>query len=454
MQNKKTFVLDTSTLLYNASSIRSFGSKNVVIPYPVLEELDRFKTREGEIGRNARQVVRELDELRKKNKLSEGVEVTSKGGTLSVILCRESSSSFLDMSLADDRILSICLQLKEKFEHTESKPEVVLVTKDINLAVKAEAIGLQAQDFTSDKLVESVSDLYKGSLLAKVPSFTIDSLHSGESMYTYELEEAIGEYFEHLQPNLYPNQYVLLKATDDFNKQILVRAAEPGENIKIIHSKKRMSWGVTPRNLEQNFAFDALMDENIPLVTLVGMAGSGKTILALACALEQVHDLGVYDRLVVSRPVQPMGKDIGYLPGSVEEKLDPWMGPVKDAINFLTKSKELNNGVYEHMIETGMLEIEALTYIRGRSIPNTLFLLDEAQDLSRAEIKTIISRMGENSKLIITGDVMQISNPYLDPTNTGLASVVERFKEQKVAAHVTLEKGERSILATIASEIL
>ena len=196
------------------------------------------------------------------------------------------------------------------------------------------------------------------------------------------------------------------------------------------------------------------MDPEIPLVTLVGLAGSGKSLMALACALELVEDLHVYDKLVVSRPVQPMGKDIGYLPGTVQEKLDPWMGPVKDAINFLTRNRNPGEDAYEHMIETGMLEVEALTYIRGRSIPNTLFLLDEAQDLTRAELKTIISRMGENSKLIITGDVMQISNAYLDATNTGLANVVEKFKSHKVSAHVTLEKGERSPLATLASEIL
>lgn len=875
MQNKKTFVLDTSTLLFNASSIRAFGSKNVVIPYPVLEELDRFKDREGEIGKNARQVVRELNELRKLGNLSEGVVVTQKGGELTIILMDGAGalSSSLNMSLPDDRILNICLRVQEELGPKEGVSQVVLVTKDINLAVKAEALGLEAQDFTSDKLVETAADLYTGCLKLEGSASLIDSLYNGETIFTVDLEHELG-----CEP-LHPNQYLTLSASDSPGKSILLRAGSEEEPVKVLKSFKP-SWGVSPRNREQHFAFDALMDPSISLVTLIGRAGSGKSLMSLACALEQVQDLGTYDKLVVSRPVQPMGKDIGYLPGpqpldakiltprgwttmgeleigsevisrdgnptkvigiypkglkpvykvtttegtsteccedhlwytetaenrkrkkegsvkstreimdsienfpkgekinsyspkysdirpnhflprnepvrfhnvklpipaytlgcllgdgslsshvslsnvdgdildrvnkeissmglslkrsgdtisynltgtylnnkpgkavkiedietgeskvydtiglalnelnikrgclhyrceskseigglrysflpltkkwkntakeachqlgilgcsaetkfipdeyafagfedrvsllqglmdtdgtikkggeatfctiskdlaegvvnlvrslggrarlpsprdrvgkvaslsgenrdiifrnvsyeftvslpkgispfyterkshkvkapnymhgigivsvelvgekqvqcimveneehlyitddflvthnTVQEKLDPWMGPVKDAINFLTRNRKPGADVYQHMIDTGVLEVEALTYIRGRSIPNTLFLLDEAQDLTRAEIKTIISRMGENSKLIITGDVMQISNPYLDPTNTGLASVVERFKTHSVAAHVTLEKGERSILATIASEIL
>ena len=872
MHNIRTFILDTSTLLYNASSIRAFGSKNVVIPYPVLEELDRFKDREGEIGKNARQVVRELNELRKVGNLSEGVVVTPKGGVLTVILVdsQGARSPSLNLSLADDRILNICLRVKE----TSASQEVILVTKDINLAVKAEALGLEAQDFTSDRLIESADDLYKGCANFTCLAELIDGLYNGEEIYSADLAHELGEGVV-----LFPNQYVTLAASDAPGKSALIRAGGPDDLVKLL-KKARPSWGISPRNREQHFAFDALMDPDIPLVTLVGLAGSGKSLMALACALEQVEDLHIYDKLVVSRPVQPMGKDIGYLPGpqpldakiltpsgwttmgeleigsevisrdgkptkvigiypkgvkpvykitttegssteccedhlwytetaenrkrkkegsvkstreimdsienfpkgekvnnhspkysdirpnhflprnepvrfnnvvlsipaytlgcllgdgslssnvslsnidedilsrvdkevtslglslvrsgdsnsynltgnylnnkpgkavkivntktgefkiydtiglalsdldikrgclhhrcasnseiegfkysflpltkkwknsakeachqlgllgcsadskfipdeysfagledrvsllqglmdtdgtvkkngeasfcttsgdlaedvvalvrslggrarvpkprdrvgkssilkgsgrsiasrrvsyeftvslpagispfhvhrkssrhvppkymhgigivsvepvgekpvqcimveneehlyitddylvthnTVQEKLDPWMGPVKDAINFLTRNRKPGEDAYEHMIETGMLEVEALTYIRGRSIPNTLFLLDEAQDLTRAELKTIISRMGENSKLIITGDVMQISNSYLDATNTGLANVVEKFKSHKVSAHVTLKKGERSILATIASEIL
>jgi PhoH-like ATPase len=428
--------------------MRSFGTKNVVIPYPVLEELDRFKDREGEIGKNARQVVRELNELRKIASLCEAVKINPKGGELTVVLCANlMPQPHLDFSLADDRILSIALQLKDGTSIHGKMDEVVLVTKDINLAVKAEALGLEAKDFNSDKLVESASDLYKGCVRLQGSASIIDRLYNGETILTVDFEQELG------CDDLHPNQYITLGATDAPGKSILLRAGSEEEPIKVLKSCKP-SWGVAPRNREQHFAFDALMDPNIPLVTLVGLAGSGKSLMALACALEQVQDLGIYDRLVVSRPIQPMGKDIGYLPGNLEEKMAPWMGPVKDAINFLTRGRKPGEDVYQHMIDTGVLEVEALTYIRGRSIPNTLFLLDEAQDLTRAEIKTIISRMGENSKLIITGDVMQISNPYLDPTNTGLASVVERFKTHSVAAHVTLEKGERSLLASVASNIL
>jgi PhoH-like ATPase len=244
-----------------------------------------------------------------------------------------------------------------------------------------------------------------------------------------------------------------LVSLSDPGKSALARYQRPGKPLSRLRSPKEV-WGVKPRSREQQFVLDAMMNKDIPLVTFTGNAGTGKTLLALACCLQLVQEDQAYDRLIVSRPVQPMGKDIGYLPGTVMEKMDPWMGPIKDAINFLMRGKAKSHDVYMDMIDMGVLEIEPLTYLRGRSLPKTIFLIDEAQDLSRQEMKTIVSRMGEESKLILIGDVKQISNPYLDPTNSGLSNVIEKFKTYDVSAHVTLVKGERSTLATIASDIL
>lgn len=436
---KLLYVLDTSCLLYNASSYKGFGSDDVVVPYVVLEELDKFKTRDGEVGKNARQVARELNELRKKGSLSEGIKVNSVGGTLRVELnFHESVNPSFLVNTNDDRILNVCLGLGKEGR------EVVLITKDINLAVRADTLGISSEDFESDRLVQSAKDIYTGFRDIVVPDNVLDSFFGGGQIYVEDIVE---------RGVLYPNQYVML--TSEFNKGKTALARVVDE-VRALAPVRRNSpvWGVSPRNREQQYAVDALLNKDIPLVTLTGQAGCGKTLLTLACALQMVQDDSTYDRLIVSRPVQPMGKDIGYLPGNVEEKLDPWMGPIKDAINFLTREKSRGHDMYTEMVAMGVLEIEPLTYIRGRSIPNTLFILDEAQDLTKHEIKTIVSRMGENSKLILIGDVEQISNPYLDATSSGLAIVIEKFKKYGLSSHVTLMRGERSPLATLAAEIL
>ena len=365
---------------------------------------------------------------------------------LFVILNAATKSKWLDMELADDRILNICLTVADNLAIKGRRSTTTLVTKDINLAVKAEALGIEAQDFTSDKLIESASDLYKGTANLCLPQELLDRVVANK-LETEELSSAAGVV-------IFPNQYLTVSALEDPARTVLCRAGYDADKVKLL-GKTKPAWGLVPRNREQRFAFDAAMDVNIQLVTLTGLPGGGKSLIALAAALYQVHDLQLYDRLIVSRPIQPMGNDVGYLPGLLTEKLDPWMGPIKDSISFLSQgSGRKGNEMYDHMIETGMLEVEALTYIRGRSIPRSLFILDEAQNLSRGEVKAIVSRMGEGSKIIITGDVMQIDNPYLDATNTGLASVIERFKGEKISAHVNMEKGERSVLATLASELL
>jgi PhoH-like ATPase len=432
---KKTYVLDTSVLLYSASSLRSFGSKDVVIPYVVLEELDTFKSRDDIVGSNARQVARELNELRRQGPINEGVVVTPKGGKLRVELnFHESINGALDIKKNDDRILNVCLGLKDRC------PKLILVTKDVNLAVRADVLGIEAQDFDADLTVSSVDEMYTGTGVLVVPDEVIEAFYSGEDIFC----DDVGQCF-------FPNQYLTLSSEVDTGKTALVRVF----NNKLVRLHRPKSiWGVQARNREQQFAIDALLNTDVTLVSLTGTAGVGKTLIALACALQQVQEEAVYNRLAVSRPIQPLGKDIGYLPGNLQEKLSPWMGPIKDSLDYLMRDKGKKRNMYEEMVEMGMLEIEPLTYIRGRSMPNTIFLFDESQDLSRPEIKTIVSRMGENSKLVLIGDVMQMSNPYLNSMNNGLSNVVEKFKPYDFAAHVTLTKGERSTLATIASEIL
>lgn len=740
---KKVFILDTSVLLHNAGSIRSFSDNTVVVPYVVLEELDKFKTYDGEIGKNARQVIRSLNGLREQGRLSDkgGVEVNPVGGKLRVELnYQQPETEGLNIKINDDRILNVCLGLSRKGH------QVALVTKDINLAVRADVFGVEAQDFRSDKLVGTTSDVYAGTADLTVPDSVIEDLYSGEEIPAFALEA---------EKDLYPNQYLTLRSASDPNKSVLVRNGSGGKALTRVNTRGQTS-GISARNREQLFALDALRDPDIPLVTLTGRAGSGKaqpldadvltpngyvkmrsikvgdfvstpdggsakvlgvfpqgkvdiyrvefsdgtsteccldhlwetqterdrkehrrgsvksleeiiktlhsreasaprsnhsipmtkpvefsatkelpmdsyllglligdgglnwkipnpllevvkrlelhgsksenkfvphiykhssvedrisllqglmdtdgtvgkdgttvtyttvsqklsedikfiveslggkaaiksrvteythngekrtgklsyrlhismpaeiipfrlerklsrfkprtkykptryiravekvgkkeaqcilidsqdhlyltnnfivthnTLVTLACALELTQDKQIFKKLVVSRPVQPMGKDLGYLPGSIEEKMDPWMGPIKDALEFL--------GIrYDDPLVSHMIDVEPLTYIRGRSLPNTLLIIDECQSLTKHEIKTIVSRMGEGSKLVLIGDINQIDNPYLDATNNGLTHVIEKFKPYELAAHVALEKGERSPLATLAADIL
>jgi len=436
---KKAFVLDTSVLLYSASSLSSFGGGDVIIPYVVLEELDKFKNRDGIVGSNARQVARKLNEYRKVGCINEGVSINDRGGQLRVELNHhDSKNQLLNTSKNDDRILNVCLGIKDDYD------SVTLVTKDINLSVRADVFGVSAEDFDTDRLVSSVDEMYSGSEIVEVPDSVVDAFYAGEDIFP-----------EDIGLDVYPNQYLTLVSEADRGKTALVRAPTATQLSPLVRLRKGEAWGIKARNREQQFAIDALLNKDIKLVTLSGPAGCGKTLCALACALSLVQDGGVYDRLVVSRPVQPLGKDIGYLPGSAAEKMDPWMGPIKDALEFLMRGRGKGRGsMFDEMVDLKMLEVEPLTYIRGRSMPNTLFILDEAQDISRAEVKTVVSRIGENSKLVLIGDVLQVSNPYLDSTNNGLSNVIEKFKPYPFAAHVTLVRGERSELATVASEIL
>ena len=439
---KKTFVLDTNVRLHDPNSIFSFKDNDVVVPIAVIEELDKFKKGLDEIGRNARQVSRHLDELRLKNKLSLGVNLDN-GGTLKVELnhqnvdpCPLPKEFFL--SQADNRILLVALCLSKD---TPDQP-VVLVTKDTNLRIKADALGLRTEDYETDTV--DISELY-----------------TGEGELDAEPAE-IGAFFEKGElpvpdGRFYPNEFVLIKNKANPGSTGLSRYLQKKKALAGVGIYKQGVWGVTAKNKEQTYALDLLMDDDIKLVTLVGKAGTGKTLLALAAGLEKTVEERLYNRLVVSRPIFPLGRDIGYLPGEVEEKLKPWMQPIFDNLEFLMGPSEGRGRKpkdYHGLVEFGMLELEPLTYIRGRSMPNRFLIVDEAQNLTPHEIKTIITRAGEGTKIVLTGDPYQIDNPYIDSASNGLAYVAERFKEEPIAGHIMLRKGERSRLAELAAQLL
>jgi PhoH-like ATPase len=437
---KKIFVIDTNVLLHDPRAIFSFEDNDVIIPIVVIEELDKFKKGIDEIGRNARQVSRFLDEFRQKGKLSQGVPLEG-GGNLRVELNHQSPQHLpneLITTKADNRILATALNLMH-----DNLP-VVLVTKDTNLRIKADALGLRAEDYESDTI-------------------TIDELYSGEMELAVE-PSAIEEFYANGElpspdPKPRPNQFVLVKNTANPSQTALARYSQQKQALVPIMNIKHGVWGITSRNKQQQFALDLLLNDDIRLVTLVGRAGTGKTLLALAAGLEKTIENRAFQRLVVSRPVFPMGKDIGFLPGDIEEKLRPWMQPIRDNLDFLVGSSGGPGRVkgkkdLQSLFDLGMIEVEPLTYIRGRSMPNQYLIVDEAQNLTPHEIKTIITRAGEGTKVVLTGDPYQIDNPYIDSQSNGLTFVVDRFKEEPIAGHITLVKGERSDLAELAATLL
>jgi len=437
---KKIFVLDTNVLLHDPRAIFSFQDNDVVIPIVVIEELDKFKKGIDEMGRNARQVSRILDEYRQKGKLSQGVQLEG-GGNLRVELNHQSPQLLpneLIATKADNRILATALNLNN------NHLPVVLVTKDTNLRIKADALGLRAEDYESDTI--SIDELYSGEAELTVDPGKIDEFY------------AKGE-LPAVDPKPYPNQFVLLKNSANPSQTALARYNQQKSSLVPIISMKHGVWGITARNKQQQYALDLLLNDDIRLVTLVGKAGTGKTLVALAAGLEKTIEARTFQRLVVSRPVFPLGKDIGFLPGDIEEKLRPWMQPIRDNLDFLMGASAVpgrgkGKKDLQNLFDLGMIEVEPLTYIRGRSMPNQYLIVDEAQNLTPHEIKTIITRAGEGTKVVLTGDPYQIDNPYIDSSSNGLTSVVERFKEEPIAGHITLVKGERSDLAELAATLL
>ncbi|HOK40840.1 MAG TPA: PhoH family protein [bacterium] len=445
MSKKKIFILDTNVLLYDAQALFQFGDNDVILPMIVIEELDRFKRRPDEIGQNSRLASRFLDELRAKGKLNEGVELPG-GGKLKIELENKNKSDLptgLDASISDNKILTLAYNLMKETEN-----EVILVTKDINLRVKADVLNIKAEDYKKDKV--DIKTLYPGVRELEIEEEVIKSLRE----YSFIKFE---EFKKYSKEEFYPNECIILQNRK--NKEDNVYCYYNRKRNMLIKNNytKGKIWGIKPRNKEQYFAFELLLNDEINLVTLLGFAGTGKTLLALAAGLKKVVDDGVYTKLLVSRPIIPMGRDIGYLPGDIEEKLRPRMQPIADNLEFLFKESgyfKSSGNEFQDLIDEGVLEIEALTFIRGRSIPNQFIIIDEAQNLTPHEVKTIITRVGNNTKIIFTGDPYQIDHPYLDSNSNGLTYLVEKFKDQEIAGHITFNKGERSELAEIAAKIL
>ncbi len=437
----KTFVLDTNVLLHDPFAIFRFQENTILIPITVIEEVDRFKKDMNETGRNARQISRILDDLRKKGSLSSGVSLESEGKLRVVLLNDEVLKripSGLTEQRGDNRILAVAMDAKSRSDRIP----VILVTKDTNLRIKADALGLAAEDYESDKV--DITELYSGYIQMDVPREMVDLFYSQGGV---EVDTA-----------LLPNQYVVMKDEGNPSHTALGKyVAGRRRVLPLVKTGKEGIWSIHPRNREQTCAIDALMDDSIKIVTLVGKAGTGKTLLAIAAGLQKTAEEGVYNRLLVSRPVFPMGKDLGFLPGDIEEKLAPWMQPIFDNVELLLSGHEAekrHSKGYRELQAMGILEIEPLTYIRGRSIPNQYLIVDEAQNLTPHEIKTIVTRAGEGTKIVLTGDPYQIDNPYIDSSSNGLTYLVERFKGQEIAAHITMMKGERSALAELAANLL
>ncbi|HKK01787.1 MAG TPA: PhoH family protein [Desulfuromonadales bacterium] len=442
---QKIYVLDTNVLLHDPNALFSFEDNEVVVPLPAIEELDRFKRDGGEVGRNARQTARHLDELRGKGVLTNGGVPLENGGRLRVIFSHSEQLQELPPEIrkdnADNRILAIAFRERER-----KQLPVILVTKDVNLRIKAHAVGLTVEDYETDKI--SYDTLYPGSAQIQVPAERINLFYRQKSLC---LDECPGAPF-------FPHQCLSLIAEENPQQSALGRVSADGRQLRaLIDVPGGGFWGIVPRNREQRFALDLLIDPHVQLVTLVGKAGTGKTLLAIAAGLFMVTDQNAFRRLLISRPVVPMGRDLGYLPGGLDQKLEPWMLPVYDNIELLLNGVDENGAKkrgHQELVEMGYLEVEAPTYIRGRSIPNQYLVVDETQNLTPHEVKTIITRAGEGTKIVLTGDPDQIDNPYVDAGSNGLTYVVERFRDRELAGHIILSRGERSQLAEMASDVL
>lgn len=454
---RKHFVLDTNVLLHNPNAIFMFDEHEIVIPLTVIEELDHFKKNTDDTGRNSRQVIRAIDKLRSEGYLFDGVAINDRGGTLRVDRCDQSMEFMLGLEQADHKILAVAKSLVDRGQRT------VFVSKDINARVKADALGIPAEDFEAQKV--DADWLYTGSATAYVPDELIDELFDERQLKIGQVEPFLRTPSD--EPltidDLHANQFVVLQSLADTSHSGLARRLATTDHLIPVTRPRRPIFGVMARNVEQTMALDLLMDDDVKMVTLLGSAGTGKTLLALAAGMHQVFKEERYDKLLAARPIMPLGRDIGFLPGDKDEKLSMWMQPIFDNLAYLlsTRGTHLEQAEsrtpeqhIDRMIDDGTLVLEPLTYIRGRSIPHQFFIVDEAQNLTPHEVKTIVSRAGEGTKVVLTGDINQIDNPYLDASSNGLSYVVERMKGQAMSGHVTLQRSERSQLASLAAEVL
>ena len=432
----KTLILDTNVYLTEAQALYSFGRSNIAIPTIVLDEIDKHKHRQDTAGLNARSMNRILDKLRSKGSLFTGVPLgKGKGRVFAAQLDPRYMPAGMDVEDSDNKIIAIALRLKIEGN------DIAIISRDLNMRVKCDSFGLECYDYQPQQAVKSIDKLYDGSEEITVSDELIDRFYENEDVYLPE------------QAKLYSNIFLLLKSDKDPKKTALARYINSTSPLRRVYTYNDI-WGLSAKNKEQKYAMDLLFDKDVHIVSLTGQAGTGKTLIAAACGLEQVlqstKSSGGYDKLIITRPVQPMGRDIGFLPGTLEEKMMPWIAPLRDNLEYLFGDKM---ALDMHM-DQGVIEIEAMTFIRGRSISNAFMIVDEAQNLTTHELKTIITRVGHGTKLILTGDVQQIDNSYVDAVSNGLTHAVEKFKEFDISGHVTLYKGERSQLATLAAEIL
>ena len=440
---KKSFVLDTNVLLHNPAALVSFADNEVVIPIDVIEELDRFKTKDDHLGFSARLVIRHLDALRAEGSLSQGVPTPETGGTVRVELETDRElPPGLHAGGADNRIIAVAYRL-----HQSGVP-TVFVSKDMNARIKSDALGIRTMDFEKQKV--DFDRFYEGWVQRTVSADDLETFQTRGSLPLAAVS-AQGD-------DLVPNEFVELVAGPSDQALGIVSTDEQAV-LALRYEPTVQPYGIRARNLQQRMALELLLDDGVQLVTLVGRAGTGKTLLALAAGLHCVVKEEAYERVLVSRPIVPLGRDIGFLPGSKEAKLSTWMQPIFDNLEFLLRQEAGERRVNvdrrtNELLSSQLLQLEALTYIRGRSIPDEYIIVDEAQNLTPHEVKTIVSRAGEGSKVVLTGDPYQIDNPYLDSASNGLTYSAERFKGQTLSGHVMLERSERSTLASLAADLL
>ena len=431
----KNYILDTNVLLHDPNSLLNFQENCVLIPIEVLEEIDHFKRESSELGQNARTVSRMLDGFRAKGHLNDGVSLGN-GGSLRIVFGDHAEKPVFGNSV-DNRIVAVTKSIQE----TDPKIPTILVTKDINLRIKADVLGLAAEDYETGRVF--LTQLYTG---------IIDLTVNAEKMARFRLE---GELELNGGTKYFPNEYCTLTEEANPKRTALTQVDHTGKKLVPILDCREGIWGIKPRNREQHFAFDALLDDRIKLVTLMGKAGTGKTLMAMAAGLKRTVLDREFRRLVVARPTISMGKELGFLPGSLDEKLSPWMQPIHDALELLS---DLNMGSDHRrstdLMRSGTIVVEALSYIRGRSIANQFMVIDEAQNLTPLEVKTIVTRVGNGTKIVFTGDPYQIDNPYVDSSSNGFNYIISKFRDFPIAAHIELQKGERSELAELAANVL
>jgi len=434
---EKIFVLDTNVLLHNPDAINSFGDNKVILPIEVLEELDKFKKDPDEKGRNSRIVIRNLDRARQNGSLQNGIKLDN-GGTLQIIISDyESLNGFsLKLTEIDNRLLATAYMLRKT-----NKCPVIFVSKDINARVKADSLGIISQDFEKQKV--NIDELYKGWRIVEADTYP-QTLDEGVKLDT--------------QTPLCPNEFVMLGEKSRPGKYVITRFDKPTGKLYPLLKSSESTFGISPRNSQQEMAIELLLDPRVELISLVGQAGTGKTLMALAAGLYLVLEKKVYDRLLISRPIMPLGRDLGFLPGSKEEKLENWMEPIFDNLEYILtvyrKHSRSQLITVKDLLSSGIIQLEALTYMRGRSLPRQFIIIDEAQNLTPHEIKTVVTRTGTNAKMVITGDPYQIDNPYLDSDSNGLTYCVDRMKNENLFGHVLLSKSERGQLASIAAKLL